>query len=84
MIIAFTTTQNQNTERVISTKEQKIEYYDTILKNIENTYTNKIYDTSKLDKGKDDLIEIEKMIIISTTTQNQNKETVTKEEEIKY
>ena len=51
--------------------EEEIEYYDTILKELENTFTNVNYDTSESDNGKDEIIETEKMIVTFTTTQNQ-------------
>ena len=54
-----------------NTKEEEIEYYDTILENIENAFTDENYDTSDLDNGKDEVIETEKMTVTFTTTQNQ-------------
>ena len=53
------------------TKEEEIKYYDTILKDIEDIYTSKNYDTSDIDNGKDEIIETEKMKIILTTSENQ-------------
>ena len=50
---------------------EEIEYYNTILKKIENIFTNDNYNTSELDKGKDEIIETEKMTITFTTIQNQ-------------
>ena len=44
-----------NKETIINTKEEEIEYYDTILKNLENTFTNEKYNTSQLDNGKDEI-----------------------------
>ena len=58
-------------ESIEITKEEEIEYYDTILKNIEEGLTSGHYDTSELDQGKDDIIETEKIKIILTTIQNQ-------------
>ena len=43
----------------------------TILKSIETSFTSDNYDTSNLDKGKDEIIEIEQIKITFTTTQNQ-------------
>ena len=56
-----------------NTKEEEKNCYDTILNNIENIYTSKNYDTSYLDNGKDEIIEIEKLKIILTTNENQKK-----------
>ena len=46
-------------------------FYDTFLKNIENFYTSKNYNTSNLDTGNDDIIEMTKIKVILTTTENQ-------------
>ena len=60
----------KNATKEIS-KEEEIEYYDNIMETIENIFTDN-YDTSKLDEGKDEVIETEKMTITFTTTKNQN------------
>ena len=52
-------------------KEEEVKYYDKILDNIEEVYTSKNYNTSDLNNGKDEIMEIEKMKVILTTTQNQ-------------
>ena len=52
-------------------KKEEIKYYDTILKNIEDIFTSKIYNTSDLVNGNDEIIEMEKMKVILTTTENQ-------------
>ena len=52
-------------------KINKIEYYDYILTNIEQELTSESFDTTDLDKGKDKIIEKEKLKITFTTTQNQ-------------
>ena len=52
-------------------KENKVKYYDNILENFEKLLTSENYDTSKIDKGKDEIIQNEKMNITLTTTQNQ-------------
>ena len=52
-------------------KEEEEKYYDTILKTIEDIFTSKIYNTSKLDNGNDEIIETEKVKVILTTTENQ-------------
>ena len=51
-------------------KEEEIKYYD-ILKNIEDIYTSKKYNTSDLDNGNDEIIEMDKMKVILTTIENQ-------------
>ena len=60
-------------ENLINNKTNKEEkkYYDTILKTIEDIFTSKIYNTSKLDNGNDEIIETEKVKVILTTTENQ-------------
>ena len=55
------------------TKEMEIICYDKILKDIEDIYTSKKYDTSNLDNGNDEIIKIEKIKVILTTTENQKK-----------
>ena len=52
-------------------KEEEIEYYDYILKNIEQELTSKSFDTTDLDNGKDKVVEKDKLKITFTTTQNQ-------------
>ena len=52
-------------------KINKIEYYDYILTNIGQELTSENFDTTDLDKGKDKIIEKEKLKITFTTTQNQ-------------
>ena len=61
---------NKN-ETKIKDKNEEINYYNSILKNIENVFTDENYDTSNLDKGEDEVIETEKMTITFTTIQNQ-------------
>ena len=52
------------------TKEEEINAYDNILKNIEVIYT-KGYDTTYIDNGNDEIIDIEKMKVILTTSDRQ-------------
>ena len=63
----------------ISNKEMKnndkIEYYDSILKIIDSIITSGNYDTSLIDIGEDKIIEIGKMTITLTTTLNQKNNT---------
>ena len=61
-------------ENLISNKsiiEEEIDYYDAILKNIEDLYTSNKYDTSNLDEGNDEIIEMEKLKVTLTTSENQ-------------
>ena len=50
---------------------EEINYYDTIIKRIEDYFTSENFDTTQLDSGKDEQIVTEKMIITLTTTENQ-------------
>ena len=43
-------------------KEEEIEYYNNLIKIVEKTLTEN-FDTSKLDKGQDEVIKTEKLII---------------------
>ena len=54
-----------------NTKEEEINYYDTVLTNIEDYYTSKNFDTSNLDNGNDEAIEIGKAKVTFTTSENQ-------------
>jgi len=58
-------------ETVKKTKEEEIEYYDTILDIIETGFTSGNYDTTELDNGGVEIIKTEKMTITFTTIQNQ-------------
>ena len=42
-----------------------------MLENIENSFTSPDYNTTNIDKGKDEIIEYEEMTITLTTTENQ-------------
>ena len=52
-------------------KEDEINFYNTILKNVEDIFASKDYVTSKLDNGNDEILEIDKLKIRFTTTENQ-------------
>ena len=54
-------------------KDEKIEYYNTILQNIESIFTNVNYNTTNLENGKEDIIKIGEMAVTFTSTQNQKK-----------
>ena len=58
-------------ENETKSKEKEIEYYNTILKIIEEGFTSENYDTTDLDNGKDEIIEMKKMNITLTTSENQ-------------
>ena len=53
------------------TEKEESVFYDTILKTIEESFTSENYDSTKLDNGKDILIDLEKIKITLTTTQIQ-------------
>ena len=53
------------------TREEEIEMYDEVVKNMEDIFTPSDYDTSNLDKGEDEIIKTEKMTVTLATTQNQ-------------
>ena len=59
-----------NIENQTLTKEEENKLYNSVLKTVEESFTNENYDTSKLDSGKDEIIEMSKMTITLTTTQN--------------
>ena len=46
-------------------------YYDNILKTVESGFTSINYDTSNLEKGNDESLKTEKVIITFTTSENQ-------------
>ena len=52
-------------------KEEEIEYYNYILKNVERELTSENFNTTDLDNGKDKVIEKDKLKIAFTTKQNQ-------------
>ena len=51
--------------------KNEIEYYNIIIKNIENDYTSGNYDTINLDKGQDVIIKTGKITTTLTTSKNQ-------------
>ena len=60
----------EKNETVKMTKEEEVEYYENVIEIIEKGFTDN-YDTTNMDKGKDEVIETQKMTITFTTTQNQ-------------
>ena len=63
--------KNNENETITMAKEEEIEFYDTIIKAIEESFISEDYDTSNIDSGQDEVIETEKMTITFTTTDNQ-------------
>ena len=63
--------EKNKTKEKEKNEEEIIKYYDQIIEIIESGFTSEDYDTSNLDKGKDEIIETEKMTVTFTTTQNQ-------------
>ena len=55
----------------MKTKNQKKIYYDNIIKTVESGFTSINYDTSNIEKGNDELLKTEKVIITFTTSENQ-------------
>ena len=52
-------------------KEEEIKFYDSILKNCENGFTSKAYDTSDIDNGIEKILRTDKLIITLTNAKNQ-------------
>ena len=52
-------------------EEEEIKYYNKIIVNIEKYFTSDNYDTSDIDKGEDQIIQTDKMVVTLTSTQNQ-------------
>ena len=60
----------EKNEKEKMSKDFEIEYYDNLIKIIEKALIEN-YDTSKIDKGEDDIIKTEKMIVTFTSLENQ-------------
>ena len=71
--LIFNNNFKNNTKR--KEKEEEIKYYDTILESIDSIFISENYDTSKLDRGEDEVIETEKTTVTFTTFQNQKNNT---------
>ena len=67
LIIYIINTEKNETK----TKEEEMEYYDIILKKIEEGFTSENYDTIVLDNGEYEIIDIEKIKITLTSIKNQ-------------
>ena len=50
-------------------KKEEIQYYDTIINGVEEIFTSDNYDTSKIDKGEHEIINIDKITIVFKTTE---------------
>ena len=61
----------QNILKNETIKKDENKYYDIILETIESIITSNNFDTSSLEAGEDSFIDIDKMIITLTTTENQ-------------
>ena len=56
-------------------EESKLEeIYNNLLKNVEDEFTSEDYNTTNIENGNDDIIELEKIKITLTTTENQKDE----------
>ena len=55
-------------------KKDNVKIYDTLLKKAEDIFTSEDYDTSEIEKGNNDVIKYNNMIITLTSTKNQKKE----------
>ena len=62
---------NNERNETKNSNEEETKYYDNVLQIIENGFTSDYYNTSNIDKGVDDIINTEKLIITLTTSQNQ-------------
>ena len=60
-------TNNNNKEK----EKEKIKLYENLLQNIENSFTSDNYNTSNIENGNEEIIELNETKIISTTTENQ-------------
>ena len=64
---------NEKNQTEKASNEEKIIYYDNILKLIEKGFISKNYNTFNIDEGKDEIIKANKFIIALTTLENQRK-----------
>ena len=70
-ILNYQIQENQENKSEIEIYEEEVMIQDLILKNFEVGFTSNDYDTSKLDKGEDEVFENENMKITLTTIRNQ-------------
>ena len=52
-------------------REEEIEYYDNLIKTIEQSFASQNYDTTKLDNGHNEIIKTEKITLTLTTSKNE-------------
>ena len=62
---------NDEIYNILKNGTNEIEYYDLILKKIEHYFISDNYDSTNLENGNDELIQIEKISVILTTNENQ-------------
>ena len=67
--------QNQlcilNYKNYITEDDENVKIYDNLLKSIEDKFISDDYNTTNLENGNDDIIELDKIKITLTTTENQ-------------
>ena len=73
--IIYNITKIDKNETIIYQKEDEINYYDLILNITEIIFTSENYDISKIDKGENEIINIDKIKIAFRTTQNSKNDT---------
>ena len=75
---------NQNIDKIEKTeknetkteqKKEEIKYYDIVINKAEEIFTSDNYDTSKIDKGENEVINVFKIKIAFRTTQNSKVDT---------
>ena len=74
MIQDLSSKYNNDSSKEMTNEEEK-KYYNEIIKNVESIFTDKNFDTTNLDNGKEQFIKIEKITITSTTSQSQKNKT---------
>ena len=57
----------------LNSNEEKIKYYDNILKTIDKWFESEKYDRTNINNGNDEIIKAEKITITFTTSENQRK-----------
>ena len=62
---------NINNKTEISQKDEAIQYYNQLLENVDLIFTSEFYDTTYIDNGEEEVMEINKMKIVLTSTTNQ-------------
>ena len=62
--------KNYKNDNNINFKLNETKYYETILDTIEKGFTSQYYDTINIDNGNDEIMEIDKIKVTLTSTQN--------------